>query len=328
MTREAERYSEHDPRRRFLEGEPYDELTELAATLDRLLDRLAAGLRHEQQFSAEVSHELRNPLARISAEAELALRRERTPEHYRVALQAISRNAAQMRRTIDALLDAARLESDAPRGSSAVRDVAERAVDEARANADQHDLQVEVEVSAALHVGVDAAYAERVLAPLLENACNHARSRIRVTAVRANGSVVVAVRDDGPGVPAERRRADLPAGRARARRPGRRRRTRPRAGAPPGAGGRRRRQLCARARRRPVRGAPPGGLTSWPCRRRGDDVAGALNRRRGLRRAGWGVAARRLQREGRAGRVARRRPRRSASLTTPSRARRSRPCAL
>ena len=38
---------------RFGLGEPNDELTELAATLDKLLDRLAAGLRREQRFSAD-----------------------------------------------------------------------------------------------------------------------------------------------------------------------------------------------------------------------------------------------------------------------------------
>ena len=56
-------------------GEPYDELTRLAATLDTLLERLSASLRHEQRFTAELSHELRTPLARITAETELALRR-------------------------------------------------------------------------------------------------------------------------------------------------------------------------------------------------------------------------------------------------------------
>ena len=61
-------------------AEPDDEISELAATLDALLDRVAASLRHEQRFSAELSHELRTPLARIIAEAELALRRERAPE--------------------------------------------------------------------------------------------------------------------------------------------------------------------------------------------------------------------------------------------------------
>ena len=69
MTEDAAAWSEHDLDRRFELGEPYDELTRLAATLDALLDRLAASMRHEQRFTAELSHELRTPLARISAEA-------------------------------------------------------------------------------------------------------------------------------------------------------------------------------------------------------------------------------------------------------------------
>ena len=68
MTRQAATWSERDLDQRFAVGEPYDELTELAATLDGLLDRLAASLRHEQRFSAELSHELRTPLARVLAE--------------------------------------------------------------------------------------------------------------------------------------------------------------------------------------------------------------------------------------------------------------------
>ena len=46
------------------------EVTELAATFDRLLDRLSQSLRREQRFTAEISHELRTPLAKILAEAE------------------------------------------------------------------------------------------------------------------------------------------------------------------------------------------------------------------------------------------------------------------
>ena len=49
----------------------------LAATLDGLLERLAAGLRREQRFSTELSHELRTPLARVIAQAEVALRQPR-----------------------------------------------------------------------------------------------------------------------------------------------------------------------------------------------------------------------------------------------------------
>ena len=92
MTRQAADWSEHDLDRRFALGPPHDELTELAATLDGLLDRLAASLRHERRFSAELSHELRTPLARVIAEAELALRREREPG--RVPGRARGRSAA------------------------------------------------------------------------------------------------------------------------------------------------------------------------------------------------------------------------------------------
>src|SRR5207302_10135413 len=93
MTRQAAAWSEHDLEHRFALGTPHDELTELAATLDGLLDRLAASLRHERRFSAELSHELRTPLARVRAESELALRRNREPHAYRQGREPIQGNA-------------------------------------------------------------------------------------------------------------------------------------------------------------------------------------------------------------------------------------------
>jgi two-component system OmpR family sensor kinase len=74
MTRQAADWSDHDLDRRFAMGPARDELTQLACTLDELLDRLAASLRHEQRLSAEISHELRTPLSNIIAEAQFALR--------------------------------------------------------------------------------------------------------------------------------------------------------------------------------------------------------------------------------------------------------------
>ena len=65
MTADAEAWSERDLERRFALGEPYDELSQLAATLDGLLGRISASLRREQRFSAEMSHELRTPLSLI-----------------------------------------------------------------------------------------------------------------------------------------------------------------------------------------------------------------------------------------------------------------------
>ena len=111
MTTLAGAWSENDLDRRFARGEPYDELSRLAFTLDRLLDRISASLRLTSRFSAELSHELRTPLAKVAAETELALRRPRTPEEYRRALGVIHANTDQIARIIDTLLAAARAEA-------------------------------------------------------------------------------------------------------------------------------------------------------------------------------------------------------------------------
>ena len=118
MTAEAADWSEHDLDHRFNVGEPHDELTQLAATFDSMLARLASSLRHEQLLSAELSHELRTPLAAIVTEAELALRRDRGTEEYREALREIASRASQMQRTLETLMAAARAESIGDRGTA------------------------------------------------------------------------------------------------------------------------------------------------------------------------------------------------------------------
>ena len=75
MTSRAEDWGAHDLDRRFDLGPPRDELTGLAATLDGLLDRIAASRRHEQRFASEMAHELRTPIAGMRGRAELALER-------------------------------------------------------------------------------------------------------------------------------------------------------------------------------------------------------------------------------------------------------------
>ena len=190
MTAQAERSSETELERRFSTGEPYDEVTRLAATFDRLLARLAASLRRERSFSAEVSHELRTPLTKLSAEADLALRRERTPDEYRRALAAIRRDAAELTRTLETLLLAARAHSGEERAVSDARDAARAVSRSLRREA--HDRGVEIEVDlpdGPVPVGADAAAIERVLAPLVENACRYAERKVRVGVRRANSEV-------------------------------------------------------------------------------------------------------------------------------------------
>jgi signal transduction histidine kinase len=203
MTEQADAWSEHDLDRRFSLGEPHDELTRLAATLDRLLDRIAASLRHERRFSAELSHELRTPLAKLTAETELALRRPREPEEYRRALSEIYGNAQQIARIVEALLAAAQQEAG-PRGISDGADVARAAADACRPIAERRGVELTVDETPRKYpVGVDADLAERILHPVLDNACRYGRRTVSLSLARDDGAVVFTVEDDGPGVTAE-----------------------------------------------------------------------------------------------------------------------------
>ena len=148
MTAEAEAWSTTDLDKRFEMGDPHDELTQLAHTLDALLDRLAASLRRERRFSAEISHQLRTPVAKIKAEAELALRRERDSDYYQESLRSVVHSADQMASTVETLLAAAQEEGSLTKGRAEVAEVL-------------HDVAVSVEVLARDN-GVVVAVAEPV----------------------------------------------------------------------------------------------------------------------------------------------------------------------
>jgi signal transduction histidine kinase len=203
MTEQAAAWSEKDLDRRFAHGEPHDELTHLAATLDGLLDRLAASLRHERRFSAEMSHELRTPLAKLMAEAELALRRERSESDYRESLQAVLTNARHIERIVETLVSAAQHDAQ-PQGVANAVDVAEAVVAAYSHDASSRGVDLElVDTDERVRVGVDQDIAERILHPVVENALRYGRAAVQVRVTRNGSSVVFAVDDDGPGVHAD-----------------------------------------------------------------------------------------------------------------------------
>ena len=176
-------------------------MTELAATLDSLLDRVAASLRHEQRFSAELSHELRTPLARVLAETELALKRERGVEEYRRALEVVRGSAEQLARIVDALVAAARYEAGSRHGTADAYTVASEAAAACAGLVAARGLDLAVEQPAhPIRIGVERDLAERILQPVLENACRYGTGTVTVQIGRAAGGVRYAVSDDGPGV--------------------------------------------------------------------------------------------------------------------------------
>jgi signal transduction histidine kinase len=201
MTAQAADWSEHDLDRRFALGAPRDEFTGLAATLDGLLGRLSASLRHEKRFSAEVAHELRTPLSQLRGETELALARDRSAGELRESLEAVLRYTDRMTGVVDALMVAAETEADPHTGTVDAAAAAEAAVAACADSAAERGIAVTPEPAREpIEVDADADLTVALLVPLISNGIRYGRSRVRLSVARDGPSVAFRVIDDGPGV--------------------------------------------------------------------------------------------------------------------------------
>ncbi|WP_106420451.1 histidine kinase dimerization/phospho-acceptor domain-containing protein [Salinicola tamaricis] len=84
------------------------ELDELRQTLNELLARMRRVRANQERFIGDASHQLRTPLAGLSARAELALR-QTDPAQWRSALDSMHATAAQTARLAGQLLSLTRL---------------------------------------------------------------------------------------------------------------------------------------------------------------------------------------------------------------------------
>jgi signal transduction histidine kinase len=210
ITDVARRIGATDMSRRIHLHGPEDELKKLADTFDAMLARLDTSFKSQRQFVADASHELRNPLAIIHTNLDVALDDERaTPDEKRRATDAIRRATNRMGRLVDDLLILARQEVAEPRRVTIdLCSLAEESVEEFAAPAE--DAGVEVRVAcAATEATVDAEAIRRAIANLVDNALRvaPAESSVVVSSGVQEPWAWIAVTDDGPGLPHEHHEA-------------------------------------------------------------------------------------------------------------------------
>jgi excisionase family DNA binding protein len=173
-----------------------------------------AALRSRDEFLATASHELRTPITVLSGQAQLALRRlsrygHLEPERAARTFEAITGQADKLARLVNQLLDLSRLESGKLRLEPEKADLAllvEQVVSNAREWSDRHPIRFDGPTSLEAHV--DALRLEQVLTNLLDNAIKYSPEggEIDVCLSRGlSGSVEMAVRDRGLGIPPEKR---------------------------------------------------------------------------------------------------------------------------
>ena len=210
LARAAADVSERNLDIRLDESSAPSELRPLAKSFNATLDRLQSAFLKQTRFTADASHELRTPVSIIRAQAEQALRNERSPAEYREALQACLRGAERMTGLVDGLLALARADAGEEQPALTPVDLGEVARDATellRPAADAAEVSLSC-TTQSVKVRGDSRLLAEVLSNLVHNGIryNHQGGTVNVNVSQENGSVLLVVRDSGIGIKEE----DLP----------------------------------------------------------------------------------------------------------------------
>jgi two-component system, OmpR family, heavy metal sensor histidine kinase CusS len=182
------------------------ELQPVAVAFDDMLDRLEDSFTRLSQFSADLAHELRTPLANIRGEAEVALTRPRSPNEYEAVIESSVAECARLSGIIDNLLFLARAEAAEGQVRPSLFDgraAIERIAAYNEAIAEERNLVLRCEGEG--EVDADPILFGRAVSNLVDNAVRFTPSggRIVIALATSRGGAEIVVKDTGCGVAAE-----------------------------------------------------------------------------------------------------------------------------
>ena len=182
------------------------ELQPLTIAFDEMLKRLDDSFTRLSQFSADLAHELRTPIANILGEAQVALTLDRTAAEYRETIESSVAECERLSRIVDNLLFVARV--DAAREPIARKQFDARAAVEKIAAFYQtlaEDRHVTISCSGDGQIYADPDLFERAVGNLLDNALRFTpeNGSIHIALSKHNSALEVAVSDTGSGIASE-----------------------------------------------------------------------------------------------------------------------------
>ncbi|MCX6031213.1 MAG: ATP-binding protein [Chloroflexi bacterium] len=212
MTAAAQQIEAHDLAERLPVPPHNDELGQLATTFNGLLDRLQAAFQRERRFIADVSHDLRTPLALMKSTIGVALNRPRSAGELQATLGELDGQINRVSSLLEATLFLSRADADRLAQGYAPLDLSELLTDlvetTAPCAAEEHSQELTSDIAPGLYVTGDRDQLTRLFLNLLDNAMRYTPDggTIRVGGQTSDGRVVVEVADTGAGIAV----ADLP----------------------------------------------------------------------------------------------------------------------
>ncbi|NTZ87519.1 heavy metal sensor histidine kinase [Burkholderia metallica] len=182
------------------------ELHELATSVNRMLDRLERAFVRLSQFSSDLAHDMRTPLANVISSSQVTLSRARTSDEYEALIESNIEECERLQRMIENMLFLARTDNARQHLKTAELDAGSelrRLASYFQALADEAGVHIDVHGEAP--VVADATLFRRAVSNLASNALEHAEaaSTIELAVSTQGGYAVVEVTNRGAAIPPE-----------------------------------------------------------------------------------------------------------------------------
>lgn len=209
VTQTADTIMAGDLSQRIPEEHGDDEFDALAGKLNAMLERIEQLMQAAREVTENVAHDLRSPLTRLRGRAEMALMKHDDAARQREALQKAIEETDSIVATLNAILSIAQIESGARRDWSSV-DLAAVCRDAAELYeplAEEKSITFTTDIRDTAPVNGNRQLLAQAVGNLLDNAIKYTPTGGRVAlSVATNGThTIIAVADNGPGIPPELR---------------------------------------------------------------------------------------------------------------------------
>lgn len=187
-----------------------DEYTQLATTLNAMLDKMTTLMADLRQVNNNIAHDLKTPLNRLRSRLEVSLLQARTSEEYQTTLIESIDDVDQLLATFNALLLLANLDSKSREikfVQTNVSEVIHNVVElyQALAEDKHHDLSLAIETDVVLSINKNLF--AQAISNILDNAIKYTPNggQVGVRFYTHNNMAYLVISDSGPGIPASQR---------------------------------------------------------------------------------------------------------------------------
>jgi signal transduction histidine kinase len=205
ITDTVARIGSEDLRERLPEPVNSDEISRLAQTFNRMLDRIQSSVNELRSVTDAVAHDLKSPVTSIRGSLESVLCGEPN-EKWRDAVGDAVEGLDRLLRTLDTTLDVAEAQAGALRLDRSMIDLSaavRQLVDLYQPALDEQQHRVIVDLEESVVMDADWGLLNRVLSNLIENEIAHlpVGCQITIRLRSRDGSAKLVIEDNGPGFP-------------------------------------------------------------------------------------------------------------------------------